>query len=262
MERAYLPAGGGGLQLATHSASSIAGVACLAVGLLSIVLLVRRERKRTDPVVPVDLLAVPVLGLSALGAFCAFISITALLLVLPFRFEGAMGYSPDEVGLLLLPFPLTMLFVSPVAGWLSDRIAPTKLGVTGMAIAIAALLFLATMPDQPGGFGIAWRLALCALGFGLFLSPNSRLLIGRAPRNRSAAAGGLLSTARLGGQALAAAMAGVLLAHGAGTGALPMFVACAFAVIAALCCIVRFRSVRAAGGIDAAMRGGPPEPSI
>jgi DHA2 family multidrug resistance protein-like MFS transporter len=39
-------------------------------------------------------------------------------------------------GLLLLPFPLTMLVVAPLAGWLSDRVAPTKLGVAGMAISI------------------------------------------------------------------------------------------------------------------------------
>ena len=48
-----------------------------------------------------------------------------------------MGYPPDEVGLLLLPFPLTMLFVAPAAGWLSDHVSPSVLGVAGMAVAVA-----------------------------------------------------------------------------------------------------------------------------
>jgi DHA2 family multidrug resistance protein-like MFS transporter len=208
---------------------------------------VRRERKRSNPVVPVDLMAMPVIGLSALAAVCAFVAAGSLLVSLPFLFEQGMGYPPNEVGLLLLPFPLTMLVVAPVAGWLSDRIAPTKLGVTGMAIAIVALLLLAFMGPHPGAFGISWRLSMCALGYGLFFAPNSRLLIGQAPKTRAAAAGGLLSTSRLSGQTLAAAIVGILLATGLGLGPTPMLVACALSVVAALCSFARYTTVRRSG---------------
>ncbi len=245
----------GGLQLATHESLAIGGGLALA-GLVSLLLLVRRERARHHPVLPVDLLAKPVLGLSALGAVMCFVAAGSLMLSLPFRFEEAMGYAPQQVGMLLLPFPLTMLVVAPLAGWMSDRIAPTKLGVTGMAIAIAGLLLLAFMPNQPGEFGIAWRLSLTAIGFGLFFAPNSRLLIGQAPRERAAAAGGLLSTSRLLGQTMAAVVVGILLASGAGLGPTPLFVACALAVIAALCSMARFWSVTRAGGTMATLRGG------
>jgi DHA2 family multidrug resistance protein-like MFS transporter len=176
------------------------------------------------------------------------------MLSLPFRFEEAMGYAPQQVGLLLLPFPLTMLVVAPAAGWMSDRIAPTKLGVTGMAIAIVGLLLLAFMPERPGAIAIAWRLSLTATGFGLFFAPNSRLLIGQAPRDRAAAAGGLLSTSRLLGQTMAAVTVGILLAAGTGLGPTPLLVSCALAVVAALCSLARFRSVTRAGGTMATLR--------
>jgi DHA2 family multidrug resistance protein-like MFS transporter len=243
----------GGLQLATHENAAI-GTGLALAGLVSLLLLVKRERARTAPVVPVDLLAKPVLGFSALGAIACFVAAGSLMLSLPFRLEEAMGYAPQQVGVLLLPFPLTMLVVAPLAGWMSDRIAPTKLGVTGMAISIAGLLLLAFMPEPPGEFAIGWRLALTAAGFGLFFAPNSRLLIGQAPRDRAAAAGGLLSTSRLLGQTLAAVTVGILLAGGAGLGPVPLFVACALAVVAALCSLARFRSVRRAGG-RTALRG-------
>jgi DHA2 family multidrug resistance protein-like MFS transporter len=238
----------GGIQIATHAADAAYGAAVSLLGAVSMWFLVRRERRRSHPVVPVDLMAKPAIGLSALAAVCAFVASGSLLVSLPFRFEQGMGYSPDEVGLLLLPFPLTMLVVAPAAGWLSDRVAPTKLGVTGMAIAIVALLLLAFMPAQPGAFGISWRLALCAFGYGLFFAPNSRLLIGQAPKERAAAAGGLLSTSRLSGQTLGAAMVGVLLTAGLGLGPAPMLIACALSVVAALCSLVRFRTLRKAGG--------------
>ena len=243
----------GGLQLATHENLAI-GVALVVAGTVSLGLLVRRERERTAPVLPVDLLARPVLGLSALGAIMCFVAAGSLMLSLPFRFEEALGYAPEEVGMLLLPFPLTMLVVAPLAGWMSDRIAPTKLGVTGMVIAIAGLLLLAFLPANAGEWGIAWRLSLTASGFGLFFAPNSRLLIGQAPRERAAAAGGLLSTSRLLGQTMAAVVVGILLASGAGLGPAPLFVACALAVVAALCSMARFWSVTKAGGTMATLR--------
>jgi MFS transporter, DHA2 family, multidrug resistance protein len=245
----------GGLQLAAHEDGAV-GAALAVAGLVSLLLLVRRERARTAPVVPVDLLAKPVLGLSALAAIASFIAAGALMLSMPFRLEEAMGYAPQQVGLLLLPFPLTMLVVAPLAGWMSDRIAPTKLGVAGMAIAIAGLLLLAFMPAQPGELAIAWRLSLTALGFGLFFAPNSRLLIGQAPRDRAAAAGGLLSTSRLLGQTMAAVTVGILLASGAGLGPTPLLVSCALAVVAALCSLARYKTVTRAGGTMASLRGG------
>jgi DHA2 family multidrug resistance protein-like MFS transporter len=178
----------GALQLGTHG-NAMLGAGLGVAGIVSLIALTRRERVSATPVLPVDLLARPDIGLSALASMTSFIAAATLMMSLPFQLQEAMGYDPQTVGLLLLPFPLTMLVISPLAGWLSDRIAPTKLGVTGLSIAIAGLLLLAFMPDDPGKAGIAMRLGLTALGFGLFFSPNSRLIIGRAPRERAAAAG-------------------------------------------------------------------------
>ncbi len=230
----------GGIQIGTHGNIPL-GVSLGLLGLVSLVRLVRRERRVENPVLPVDLLARPVIGLSVLAGMASFIAAGTLMLSLPFHLQESLGYDPQQVGLLLLPFPLTMLVISPLAGWLSDRIAPTKLGIAGMAVAITGLLLLAFMPERPSEWGIAARLGFTALGFGLFFAPNTRLLISRAPRDRAAAAGGLMSTSRLFGQTLAAVTVGVLLAGGLGMGPAPMFVAVALCVLAALCSVTRYK---------------------
>ncbi|WP_239805777.1 MFS transporter [Croceicoccus hydrothermalis] len=186
--------------------------------------------------------------MSALAAVAVFCSSAVLIVSLPFLFEQAMGYSPDQVGLLLLPYPLTLLVISPLAGWLSDRVASTKLGVAGMAVTIFGLMLMIFMPEQPGWFGIAWRLTIVALGFGFFFAPNSRLLIGSTPEDRSAAAGGLLSTARLFGQTTAAAMVGVILSLGLGLGPVPLIVSAVLAIAAAGCSMFRTRTVASQPG--------------
>ena len=244
----------GGVQLASHASVRLPGIGLFLAGGVSAWLLVRRERRIERPIVPVDILKMPAVGLSALGAMAVFCAVGLTLIALPFRLEQGFGFRPDEVGLLILPFPLTMLFVAPTAGWLSDRIAPTKLGVPGLAVAILGLTALMLLPPGATKFDLIWRLSLTAAGFGFFMAPNSRLLIGSTPKERTSAAGGVMSTARLLGLGLAAAVLGLLLGLGAGLGPMPLLIAMGLAVLASACSLVRFRTVRAArraAGADA-----------
>jgi DHA2 family multidrug resistance protein-like MFS transporter len=234
----------GGVEIAAHTAL-VPGLAAIAAGGLSAWFLVRHERRVERPILPVDLMARPALGLSVVAAVAGFVGSALLIVALPFRFEQAFGYPPAQVGLLLAPFPLTLLVVAPAAGWLSDRISPSVMGVVGMAIAIAGLAFIAFMPGHARPFEIAWRLSLWALGYGLFFAPISRLMFGAAAMERSAAAGGLLSTSRLFGQTLGAALVGVLLALGLGLGPAPALVAAAFALIAMATSAFRFKATGA-----------------
>ncbi len=231
----------GGLQILTHS-HPILGSFAIASAMLIAIYSVQRSGKQEHPIIPVDLLAKPTLGLSVLAAMLAFAATSILLVSLPFKLEQGLGYEPVMVGLLILPFPLTMLFVAPVAGWLSDHISPSILGCMGLLIAIVGFAFIAFLPANAGEWAIVWRFSLSALGLALFFAPNSRLLIGSAPRERSAAAGGLLSTSRLLGQAFGASIAGVVLATQFGLGPLPAMVAAVFALVAAIASAIRFRA--------------------
>lgn len=82
-------------------------------------------------------------------------------------------------------------------------------------------------------------MALCGGGFGLFLSPNARLIIGSAPRDRAASAGGLVSTTRMTGQTLGATLVAALLALNLGSGPAPALVAAGLAFAAGLCSLAR-----------------------
>ena len=51
---------------------------------------------------------------------------------------------------------------------------------------------------------------LCGAGFGIFASPNNRLMMNAVPREKSGSAGGILATARTLGQTLGAALVAVV----------------------------------------------------
>jgi MFS transporter, DHA2 family, multidrug resistance protein len=235
----------GGVESGVHGDSPVVSAAIVVAGVAVAWAFVRRERGEPAPILPVDLLGRRVLALSVLGAYTAFIASMTLLLSLPFRLQHAYGWPPAQVGATIAAWPLTTLFVSPIAGWLSDRWPAGLLGGLGMTVAIAALLLIAGLPADAEQGDVAWRMALCGAGFGLFLAPNARLIVGSAPRDRAAAAGGLVSTTRLVGQTTGATLAAALLALGLGSGAVPPLVSAGMALVAGLCSLARLRpSVR------------------
>ena len=86
----------------------------------------------------------------------------------------------------------------------------------------------------------------------MFLSPNARLIIGSAPVERAAAAGGLISTTRMVGQTTGATLVAALLAMGVGAGMTPALVAAGLALIAGICSLARLRpSVRNPAKVEA-----------
>ncbi|MGD9841293.1 MAG: MFS transporter [Steroidobacteraceae bacterium] len=231
-----------GLESVVHGDSPVVSLAIVMLGIIFAVIFVRRELGEPDPILPVDLLSQPVLALSSFGGLLAFIAAMTTMLSLPFRLQLHYDFSPGEVGAVITPWPLAMMVIAPLAGILSDRFPAGILGGIGMSIATMALLLLAFLPPDAGYVDIAWRMALCGTGFGLFLAPNTRLIVGSTPMARAAAAGGLISTTRLTGQTLGATMVAMLLTAGVGDGSVPTLVAAALTLITLICSVARLNT--------------------
>ncbi|MGI4876815.1 MAG: MFS transporter, partial [Janthinobacterium lividum] len=228
-----------GLESGVHGNSPVVSAAIVAAGVAIAIVFVRRELTEAPPIMPVDLLGQPVFALSTIGALTAFTASMTLIVSLPFRLEHSFGLLPSQVGAIIAPWPLTIMVVAPLAGALSDRFPAWLLGGIGMAVSAAALVLLAYLPAHPAYWDFAWRMSLCGAGFGMFLSPNARLIIGSAPRARAAAVGGLISTTRMLGQTLGATLVATLLAFGFGGGHAPALIAAALAAIAGICSVAR-----------------------
>jgi DHA2 family multidrug resistance protein-like MFS transporter len=188
------------------------GGVMLAGALLFGVVFVQRERHRAIPMLPVDLLRRPVFALSLTTSISSFAAQTMAYVALPFYFEHTLGRSEVVTGLLMTPWPLMTALIAPVAGRLSDRFAPERLASAGLAIMAIGLISLSMVGESPSSFDLGWRLGMCGFGFGLFQSPNNRVIVGSAPRERSGGASGLQSMGRLLGQSLGAAIVAIVFA--------------------------------------------------
>ena len=167
---------------------------------------IRRQLREPYPILPFDLLRIPIFSVSVLTSICSFLAQMLAMVALPFYLQHACGYDDVATGLLLTAWPAVIMVVAPVAGLLVERVHAGLLGGTGLAAMAAGLLLLAFLPEHPTDFEIVWRLVLCGAGFGLFQSPNNSILIASAPPERSGSASGMLATARLLGQTTGAAL--------------------------------------------------------
>ena len=185
---------------------SLGVAALLIVGFLFI----RGQLREPYPILPFDLLRIPIFSVSVLTSVCSFLGQMLAMVALPFYLQEACGYNDVQTGLLLTAWPAVIMVVAPAAGMLVERIHAGILGGTGLTMMAAGLFLLAFLPAHPTDFDIIWRLVLCGAGFGLFQSPNNSILIASAPPERSGSASGMLATARLIGQTTGAALMALL----------------------------------------------------
>jgi MFS transporter, DHA2 family, multidrug resistance protein len=231
-----------GLQSLAHHEATALALLQLGLGLSVGWALVQHERPRTAPLIPFDLLKVRIFTLSLATSVCSFTAQMTALVSLPFEIQR-LGYSAVETGLFMTPWPLALALAAPLAGRLSDRYRSGILGGLGLLALAIGLALLAFFPAGGTPAAFIWRMALCGIGFGFFQAPNNRTLMAAAPRARSGAAGGMLSTARLLGQTLGAALVAILFRAYADAGAhVALCVAAALALAGAAVSLVRLKS--------------------
>jgi DHA2 family multidrug resistance protein-like MFS transporter len=223
---------------------SVLGLLFVVSGLIAGGLLVRREWSDSRPLIPLDLLRIPIFSLSIAASVVSFAAQMLAYVAIPFLLQSVLGKSVFATGLLMTPWPIAVGIAAPLAGRLADRIPAGLLGGIGLTVFAAGLFFLSRIGASPGNFDIAWRMALCGAGFGFFQSPNNRTIVSAAPKPRSGAAGGMLATARLLGQTTGAVAVGAGF-HAAGVRIIPALLlsAAIAALVAAAISLLRLRAV-------------------
>ncbi|MBP0630575.1 MULTISPECIES: MFS transporter [unclassified Cupriavidus] len=236
-----------------HAAWRAAGVAGIAAAIVLGWLLVRRQRGRAAPLVPVDLFASRAFALAVGTSFCSFMTQMLSFVALPFYLEYQLGRSLQETGLLITPWPMMVAVMAALSGRLSDRYPASILAGLGLAMLAGGLVGLATLGADASSLDIAWRMALCGTGFGFFQSPNNRAMIGATPPARSGGASGAQATTRLLGQTTGTALVALLFSLAPdGAARIALYVAAAVATAGALISLTRLHDPSGEGNAQAA----------
>ncbi|NLZ92578.1 MAG: MFS transporter [Firmicutes bacterium] len=188
------------------------GIALMAVGLLAALTFVLFEKKVKDPILDISLLRYnKVFSFSSLAALIHYSATSAISYLFSLYLQYIKGFDPAQAGLILIAQPLMMALFSPLAGRISDSIAPQKVASLGMAITGLSLLsFTFFNADTPIAL-IVGSLLVLGFGFALFSSPNTNAVMSSVEKKHYGIASGILGASRTLGQSLSMGIASLVM---------------------------------------------------
>jgi EmrB/QacA subfamily drug resistance transporter len=196
-------------------------------------------------------------ALSCLAAMGNYASTFGLTFFMSLYLQYAMKLTPPQAGLILLAMPVTQMLASPLVGRLSDRLSPIRLATIGMCVTFLGLAAATlTIGDHTPLPLIIAELLCIGAGYGIFITPNTVVIMGSVERSRYGVASGMVGSMRTLGMVLSMTTITIIISLGMEGRAvtpqsLPAFLTCmhiglgAFAVFSLL------------GIVSSSKRGGP-----
>jgi len=188
-------------------------LALTGVGSVAFALFAWRQRVAPSPIIQRSLFRNWPFVAGQLAGFFGTMAMISMVFTLPFYWQALRGESARTAGLFMLPLPLAIMCVSPLAGRLSDKLGARGLTTAGLGLVASGAWLLSWVGMHTPVPDVLWRVALIGIGLGAFLAPNTSVTMSAAPESDRGAASGLLALFRFLGQSSGIVAAGTLLGH-------------------------------------------------
>jgi EmrB/QacA subfamily drug resistance transporter len=186
-----------------------------SLSIIALLLLLRVEAKAKTPILILSMFRSRLFSVGIVSLFLIAGTLSAINFLLPFLLQNLLGYSPSQVGWIIVADSVIIMIMAPIAGSLSDRFGSRLLCTIGCALVTVAQFFLATLELNASLPRIVFPLVIWGVGWALFNAPNQSSILGAvSPEKIGASAGMIATTARTGGAmgvALSATLFGYLL---------------------------------------------------
>ena len=180
---------------------------CLAMAALAGAGFIINAKNCVHPLFDLDLLKIRLFVMPLAASGILFAALFTIVFMMPFYLTYPCGFSAGKTGsIMIVPF-VFLLFISPVAGELSDRFGSRRLCSLGMVLLGLSLVSLIFLFPGMETLGILWRMALAGVGTALFVSPNNTTIMGAVPMVQRGIASGAVATARNLGMVMGVALA-------------------------------------------------------
>lgn len=166
------------------------------VAIVSFIFFIRAEKKEESPLLQLNIFQNKLFTLSIICGFIIFVSMNSSNILLPFYFQDVIKMSPAISGLYLMTYPLVLLVVAPISGYLSDKIGSELITFIGLMLFSISCFLMATVNEIFSPVKLVAFIAIMALGNGMFQSPNNSLIMSTVPRNKLGVAGSVNALVR------------------------------------------------------------------
>jgi len=171
------------------------GLAAAGVAFLAVFVWV--ERTSSSPLLSLKTLAGrPVLRRALTVQFLTYAGAMGTSLLFSLHVQVTRGWTAHEAGRLLMISPVLMAALAPVAGRAADRRRPQLLAALGVTLIFAGTVAAWLVAPTSSMALIVFSLVTHGLGFAFFSSPNMTVIMGSAPRERTAMVSALAAQMR------------------------------------------------------------------
>ena len=193
------------------SAPVLAG---LAIGVVCLVVYVRRQASMESPVIDMRIFRQRAYAVGTLCVTLNFGITLAAMFILPQFYQNAMGLSASTAGALMLPAGIVNMAVSAVAGSLFDKVGARIPALVGFALSVCALIGLISVSAQASVMLVMACHILLMIGVPLAMSPAQTYALSSLSPQLSTDGSAMLNTLQQVFGAIATALATFLLAYG------------------------------------------------
>ncbi|HHY08703.1 MAG TPA: MFS transporter [Corynebacteriales bacterium] len=194
------------------SLPKIDGWIMLIMGGIGFLAFIKWELRTKNPVFNIRLFKNTAFTFSSMAALINYSATFAVSLLLSYYLQYIKGFEPHAAGLILVFQPILMAITAPIAGRMSDRFDARIIATAGMATVTIALFTLTFLNVNTPITDIIIGLVVLGLGFGLFSSPNTNVIMGSVERKFYGVASATVSTMRLIGQTMSIGIATLVFA--------------------------------------------------
>ena len=155
-----------------------------ALSIVFFVLFIRREKISSSPFIGLSIFRIKAISYGLLVAILGYTSLFVNSVLLPFYLTDIMNMDPVKIGLLMLPFPITLALASAVSGALCARWPARIITTAGFVLLFISTLQFAFMGTNPSISYIVLAQLVMGLGSGTFQVPNNNTVLSAAPKAR------------------------------------------------------------------------------
>lgn len=142
------------------------------------------ERKSSQPIVDLSLFKNSLFTISIVCVLIQFFALSGISIIQPFYIEDVLKIDPGSTGLVMMSLPIVMGIMSPLSGYISDKIGAAKITLVGLVIMTVGLFLLSTMTVSEPIYKLIIFLAIVGFGAGVFSAPNTSLIMSTAPKEK------------------------------------------------------------------------------
>lgn len=185
---------------------SAVDIVAVVIGLVSLFVLIRVERRADDPMVPFRLFANRPFATANLMTLLVYGGMGIVFFLLSIQLQVTAGWTPLEAGLAFVPATILLLLFSAQSGALAQRIGPRiPLSIGPLLIAGGMLLMARIGPDATYLADVFPAVVVFGVGLVASVAPVTATALGSVPDKRSGAASGANNAIARTGQLLAVA---------------------------------------------------------